>query len=178
MSKQAGSKMKNERPLASVPAPVVNEINLLERVSILASVLLSLKQSTTAAAAADAVAAETVTGEGTTGDVIVQSEKTFQPLEIVRLPETMHTEVQPEARPSSTGAAEYRLAAESNTDPLQPLAGQADAALKPIARHGSSTSPSVLKIEAVDDKVGSAPLSIEKLVPATPVSDIIISPVP
>src|SRR5262245_17848597 len=180
MSKQAGSRVKNARPMASVPAPSINEITLLERVSILASVLLSLKQSTTAAAAADAGVSETVAGEGTTGGVTPGFEsldKGVQPVEIARLPETTHTEGQQEARPSGTGTVEYRLATEPNIDPLQPPA-QADAALKPIARHGSSTSPTVLKIEVVDDKAGSAPLSIEKLVPATPVSDIIISKVP
>jgi Ca2+-binding RTX toxin-like protein len=180
MSKQAGTKLKNARAMASVSPPAFNEITLLERVSILASILLSLKQSTTAAAAADFAGAETIAGEATSGDLSSAPESLgtqFQPVEIARLSETLRTEVQQDARPSGTGAAEHRLAAESNTDPLQ-LPPQVEAALKPIARHGSSTSPTVLKIEVVDDKVASLPLSIEKLVPATPVSDIIISPVP
>ena len=179
MSKQAGSKLKNARPVASVQASAVNEISLLERVSILASILLSLKQSTGGAAAAEGFAAETLAGEATTGDIGAPEgvAKAFQPLEIARLPETVRTEDQHETRPGSAGVGEHRLAAESNTDPLQPIApAQADAALKPIAR-GSSTSPALLKIEVVDDEAGS-PLSLEKLVPATPVSDIIISSVP
>jgi RTX calcium-binding nonapeptide repeat (4 copies) len=182
MSKQAGSKHKTARPMTSAAVPSVNELSLLERVSILASILLSLKQASGGALAADALVADSVAGEATSGDFSPSPDtfgKAFQPLEIARLPETTRAEVQYEPRASSAGTGEHRLAAESNTDPLQALqSAQADAALKPIARHGSSTSPAVLKIEVVDDKVGSAPLSIEKLVPATPVSDIVISPVP
>jgi hypothetical protein len=181
MSKQAGSKLKNARPMASVPASAVNEISLLERVSILASILLSLKQSTSGAAAAEGFAAELLAEEEDTGDFGAAPEgvgKPFQPLEIARRPETEYTEDQHEARPGSAGVGEQRLTAESNTDPLQPIApAQADPVLKPIAR-GSSTSPTLLNIEVVDDKAGSAPLSLENIVPATPVSDIIISSVP
>jgi hypothetical protein len=181
MSKQAGSKLKNARPMASVPASVVSEIGLLERVSILASILLSLKQSISGATAAEGFAAETLAEEATTGDFGAAPEsvgKSFQPLEIARVPETVRTEDRHEPRPGSAGVGEHRLAAESNTDPLQPIApAQADAALKPIAR-GSSTSPTLLKIEVVDDQAGSAPLSLENIVPATPMSDIIISSVP
>ena len=54
----------------------------------------------------------------------------------------------------------------------------ADAAVVPIVRLGSSTSPALLNIEVVDDKAGSVPLSMETLVVATPASDVIISPVP
>jgi hypothetical protein len=181
MSKQAGSKLKNARPVASVQASAVNEINLLERVSILASILLSLKQSASGAAAAEGFAVETLAGEATSGDNGAAPGgvgKAFQPLEIARLPETVRTEDQHKPRPGSAGVGEHQLAAESNSDPLQPIApAQADAALRPIAR-GSSTSPALLKIEVVDDTAGSTPLSLEKLVPATPVSDIIISSVP
>jgi RTX calcium-binding nonapeptide repeat (4 copies) len=179
MAKQAGSKLKNGRPIASVTASTVNEISLLERVSLLASILLSLKASTTEAAAAEGFAAETLAGEATT-DSGAASEgigKPFQPLEIARLPETT-AEDQLESRAGGAGTGEHRLAAESNADPLQPIApAQADAALKAIAR-GSSTSPALLKIEVVAEETGSAPLSLEKLVPATPVSDIIIRPIP
>jgi hypothetical protein len=180
MSKQSGSKLKNARPMASVPASV-NDISLLERVSILASILLSLKHSTSGAAAAEGVVAETLAGEATTGDIGAVPEavgKAFQPLEIARVPETVRPEVQHDARPGSAGVGEHLLAAQSNTDPPEPVApAQADAALKAIAR-GSSTSPALLKIEVVDAKADTAPLSLENIVLATPVSNTIISSVP
>jgi hypothetical protein len=189
MAIQSGSKLKHARPVASVPAsPVapastVNEISLLDRVSILASILLSLKQSMGSAAAQQA-APEAIAGEeagsqeSAAGDVVISPPQT---IEIARLPERLGADSHPSGQDSakSSAAGEYHLAAEAGADPLAPLGlPPADALLKPIARHGSSTSPSVLKIDAVDDKGGSGPLSLEKLVPATPVSDVIVSPIP
>src|SRR5262245_9999453 len=188
MSIQSGSKPKNARSVASIPAsPVapastVNEISLLERVSILASILLSLKQSVGSAAAAQAASADTAGQDGAgsdtsaAGDVVINPPQT---IEIARLPERLSTDSPaPAASANSAGIAEHRLAAEAGADPIAPLAPPPDALLKPIARHGSSTSPSVLKIEVVDDTAGAGPLSLEKLVVATPVSDVVISPVP
>ena len=187
MAIQSGSKPKNARSVTSIPAsPIapastVNEIGLLDRVSILASILLSLKQSVGSAAAAQAASAETI-GEdgagsetGAAGDLVISPP---QAIEIARLPEKRSTDSPAPAPANSAGMAEHRLAAEAGADPIAPLAPPQDALLKPVARHGSSTSPSVLKIEVVDDKAGSAPLSLEKLVVATPLSDVIISPVP
>jgi Ca2+-binding RTX toxin-like protein len=189
MSIQSGSKLKNARPVASIPAsPIapastVNEISLLERVSILASILLSLKQSVGSTAAVAQTAAAEATGEdgassetGAAGELVISS---AQAIEIARLPESLSTDSHSPARGSANpaGFTEHRLAAEAGADPIVPPL-QADAVLKPIAHRGSSTSPSVLKIDVVDDKAGSAPLSLEKLVVATPVSDVIVSPIP
>ena len=190
MSIQSGSKLKNARAAAGMPAsPIapaskVNEISQLDRMSILASILLSLKQSVGSAAAAQAPSAEpagedTASSEtGAAGAVVISPPQAF---EIARLPERLSTDSSSPAQGGANpaGMAEHRLVAEAGADPLAPLAQPpADALLKPIARHGSSTSPSVLKIDVVDDKAGSAPLSLEKLVVATPVSDVIVSPIP
>jgi len=189
MSIQSGSKLKNARPVASIPAsPIapastVNEISLLERVSILASILLSLKQSVASTAAVAQTAAAEATGEdgassqtGAAGEVVISPP---QAIEIARLPERLSTDSHSPAQGSANpaGFTEHRLAAEAGADPIAPPP-QADALLKPIAHRGSSTSPSVLKIDVVDDKAGSAPLSLEKLVVATPVSDVIVSSIP
>jgi hypothetical protein len=189
MSIQSGSKLKNARPVASIPASpkapasTVNEISLLERVSILASILLSLKQSVGSTAAVAQTAAAEATGEdgassqtGAAGEVVISPP---QAIEIARLPERLSTDSHSPAQGSANpaGFTEHRLAAEAGADPIAPPP-QAEALLKPIAHRGSSTSPSVLKIDVVDDKAGSAPLSLEKLVVATPVSDVIVSPIP
>ena len=47
MSIQSASKPKNARAIATGPASTATEISLLDRLSILASILLTLKQSTT-----------------------------------------------------------------------------------------------------------------------------------
>src|SRR5262249_30332548 len=74
---------------------------------------------------------------------------------------------------------EHRLAAEAGQDPNLPiLPPPPDAAVKLILPHGSSTSPTLLKIDVVDDKAGSSVLSLERLVPATPLGDVIVSPIP
>jgi hypothetical protein len=186
MSIQTGSKLKNARPVANIPAsPIapastVNEIGQLDRMSILASILLSLKQSVGSAAAGQAAAAEATDAgppsseTAAAGDVVISPPQT---IEIARLPE-VGTDSAPPAQARPATSSEYHLAAEAGADPLVPLAPPVDALLKPVARHGSSTSPSVLKIDLVDDKAGSAPLSLEKLVVATPVSDVIVSPIP
>jgi len=188
MSIQSGSKLKHARPGASIsaspiaPASTVNEISLLERVSILASILLSLKQSVgSTAAAAEVMAAEAAGEDGPSSETGAAGEVISPPqaIEIARLPEWLSTDSPSPAQSANpAGFTEHRLAAEAGADPIAPLAPPADALLKPIARHGSSTSPSVLKIDVVDDKAGSAPLSLEKLVVATPVSDVIVSPIP
>ncbi|HET6928549.1 MAG TPA: hypothetical protein VFI48_16995, partial [Hyphomicrobiaceae bacterium] len=64
MSIQSGSKLKNARPVASIPAsPItpastVNELALLDRISILASILLSLEQTFAGTAAAQTASVE------------------------------------------------------------------------------------------------------------------------
>jgi hypothetical protein len=185
MSIQTGSKLKNARPVASIPAsPIapastVNEIGQLDRMSILASILLSLKQSVASAAAGQAAAAEATEAAAPSGDTAAAGDVVISPpqvIEIARLPEERTVSAPPAQATPATG--QYHLAAEAGADPLVPLTPPVDALLKPVARHGSSTSPSVLKIDLVDDKAGSAPLSLEKLVVATPVSDVIISPTP
>jgi Ca2+-binding RTX toxin-like protein len=190
MSIQSGSKLKNARPVASIPvspiapASTVNELTLLDRISILASILLSLEQTFAGTAAvAQAASVEATGGDGassetgTAGDVVISPP---QAIEIARLSERLstdsHAPTQGHANPAGVG--EYRLAAEAGADPLAPLAPPADALLKPIARHGSSTSPSLLKIDVVDDKADPGPLSLEKLVGAPPIGDVIVSPLP
>ena len=187
MSIQTGSKLKNARPVASIPAsPIaaaatVNEIGQLDRMSILASILLSLKQSVGSAAAGQAAAVEATVAAAPSsetdaaGDVVISPP---QVIEIARLPQALGTDSASPAQTKPTPGGDYHLAAEAGADPLVPLAPPVDALLKPVARHGSSTSPSVLKIDLVDDKASSAPLSLERLVVATPVSDVIVSPIP
>src|SRR5262249_61263564 len=75
--------------------------------------------------------------------------------------------------------ADHRFTAQAGSDAVQPTPSpQADAGLRSLlAAHGSSTSPTLLKLDGVDDKAGSAALSLEKLaletlVVATPGRDV------
>ena len=69
MSRQSGSKPKHARPLASVAAPAaVSEIALLDRLAILASILLTLEQSATASAAEPSGSVEQVSIEPATAE--------------------------------------------------------------------------------------------------------------
>src|SRR4029450_9183994 len=132
MSIQSGSKLKNARPVASIPASpkapasTVNEISLLERVSILASILLSLKQSVGSTAAVAQTAAAEATGEdgassqtGAAGEVVISPP---QAIEIARLPETLSTDRHSHAEGTATpaGCTGDRLAAEAGADPIAP----------------------------------------------------------
>ena len=156
MSIQSGSKLKNARPGASIsaspiaPASTVNEISLLERVSILASILLSLKQSVGSTAAAgghrgggrrqDGPSSET----GAAGEVVIGPP---QAIEIARLPEWLSTD-SPRPRRAQIPQGSPSTVWRRRQVPirLRSLAPPADALLKPIARHGLDV-PSVLKID-------------------------------
>src|SRR5262245_17940470 len=183
MSRQSGSKPKHARPVASVAAPAaVSEITLLDRLAILASILLTLEQSATATATDPSGSVAQVSIEPATAESSAAAATAANPppaLEFARLGDSPSTDGHSKDGLRSPDSAEQRLAAEAGQDPNLPiLAPPADAAVKPIVPHGSSTSPTLLKIDVVDDKAGSAALSLEKLVAATPLSDIIISQIP
>ncbi|MFZ0854036.1 MAG: calcium-binding protein [Hyphomicrobiaceae bacterium] len=181
MSIQSASKPKNARAIATGPAATATEISLLDRLSILASVLLTLEQSTTGAAA-ETPASVAPAGLDAALETSVAADHVANPaapIEVAHLPETTRADSLFPDGPKGVSHTEQRLAAEASADPLQPMTpSHADAAVAPIARLGSSTSPTLLNIEVVDDKAGSVPLSMENLVVATPVSDVIISSVP
>jgi hypothetical protein len=182
MSRQLGSKPKHARPLASVPAPAaVGEVTLLDRLAILASILLTLEQSATANAAEPSGPVEQVSIEPATAEMSAAAAATTSPpaLEFTRLGDSPSTDGYTRDGVRTPDGVEQRLAAEAGQDPNLPIVPPPpDAAVKPIVPHGSSTSPTLLKIDVVDDKAGSAALSLEKLVAATPLSDIIVSPIP
>jgi Ca2+-binding RTX toxin-like protein len=181
MSIQSASKPKNARAIASASASTATEISLLDRLSILASILLSLQSSATGAAA------ETLAPIGPAGlDAALETSMAAEhaaalaaPIEVAHLPETARADGLPPDGSKGISHPDQRLAAEAGADPLQPMTPpEADAAVVPIVRLGSSTSPNLLNIAVVDDKGGLVPLSMETLVVATPVSDVIVSPVP
>jgi hypothetical protein len=181
MSIQSASKPKNARAIATGPASTATEINLLDRLSILASILLSLQSSATGAAAETAAPAEPA-GLDAALETSVAADNAANPaapIEVAHLPETTRADSAYPDGPKGVGHTDQRLAAEASADPLQPMTpSHADAAVTPIVRLGSSTSPALLNIEGVDDKAGLVPLSMETLAVATPVSDVIISSVP
>ncbi len=167
--------------MASVPAPAISEVSLLDRLAILASIILSLEQPATAAEKPGS--AEHVGTEPATTDASAPAESAASlPLafEIARLPDVPSADTAAPEAVKATSSVEQRLAAEAGgADPYLPiLPPPADAAAKLIFRHGSSTSPTLLNLEVVDDKAASAALSLEKLVVATPLSDVIVSPIP
>jgi RTX calcium-binding nonapeptide repeat (4 copies) len=181
MSIQSASKPKTARAIASASASTATEISLLDRLSILASILLSLQSSATGAAA------ETPAPVGPAGldaapETSVAAEHATAPaaaIEVRHLPETARADSFSPDGSKGISDPGQRLAAEAGADPLQPMTPpQADAAVVPIVRLGSSTSPNLLNIAVVDDKAALVPLSMESLVMATPESDVIISPVP
>ena len=182
MATRSGSKPKTARLLANVPAAVVNEISLLDRLSILASILLSLEQSATASAAEPSSPGEQAGGEPATSDTsvaVVGGANPAATVEIAVIADDPSTHGLTEDTGKSTPGVEPHLVAQAGPDPNLLIAPPpAEPAIKPIAPHGSSTSPTLLRIEVVDDKAGSAPLSLEKLVVATPLSDVIVSQLP
>ena len=181
MSIQSASKPKNARAIATGPASTATEISLLDRLSILASILLTLQPSATGAAAETSAPVEPA-GLDAALETSVAADTAANPaapIEVAHLPETTRADSLSPDGPKGVSHTEQRLAAEASADPLQPMTpSHADAAVAPIVRLGSSTSPALLNIEVVDDKAGSVPLSMETLVVATPASDVIISPVP
>ena len=181
MSTRSGSKAKIVRPMPSVPAAsTISDINLLDRLSILASILLSLDTSTAAAADERSQASEP---EATTPDLMAGAGSgSLPPTDLARLPGSGTASGAQDAAREQAGA-DHRFTAQAGSDAVQPTPSpQADAGLRSLlAAHGSSTSPTLLKLDGVDDKAGSAALSLEKLaletlVVATPGSDVITSP--
>ncbi len=164
MSIQSASKPKNARAIATGPASTATEISLLDRLSILASVLLTLEQSTTGAAA-ETPASVAPAGLDAALETSVAADNVANPaapIEVAHLPETTRADSLFPDGPKGVSHTEQRLAAEASADPLQPMTpSHADAAVAPIVRLGSSTSPTLLNIEVVDDKAGSVPLSME-----------------
>ena len=177
MSIQSASKPKHARANATVPASTATEISLLDRLSILASILLSLQPSATGAAAETPAPVEPA-GLDAALETSVAAANPAAPIEAAHLPETARADSLSPDGSKGISPTKQRLAAEASADPLQPMTpSHADAAVAPIVRLGSSTSPALLNIEVVDNKAGSVPLSMEMLAVATPVSDVIISPV-
>ena len=181
MSIQSASKPRNARAIATGPASTATEISLLDRLSILASILLTLQPPATGAAAETPAPVEPA-GLDAALETSVAADTVANPtapIEVAHLPETTRADSLSPDGPKGVSHTQLRLAAEASADPLQPMTpSHADAAVAPIVRLGSSTSPALLNIEVVDDKAGSVPLSMEMLVVATPASDVIISPVP
>lgn len=181
MSEQSGSKPNNLRPVASNSASVISEVALLDRLAILASILLSLEQSTVAGAAEQAAVDPTLSDELGAADTSASPERVGEApvvIELAALPETASPD-NSIADGTKASIALQRVAAEAGADPMLPLlAAQADAAVKPTLRLGSSTSPVLLKIDGVNEQAGPGPLSLEKLIVATPHSDVIVSSIP
>lgn len=181
MSIQSASKPRNARAVATGAASTATEISLLDRLSILASILLTLQPPATGAAAETPAPVERA-GLDAALETSVAADNAANPaapIEVAHLPETTRADSLSPDGPKGVSHTQQRLAAEASADPLQPMTpSHADAAVAPIVRLGSSTSPALLNIEALDDKAGSVPLSMETLLVATPGSDVIISPVP
>jgi hypothetical protein len=176
MSIRSGAKLKTARPTASVPVSTAAEVGLLDRLSILAGILLSLQQTATSEAGEQtrpAAPAGPDWADTETSATDAASASPSPPIDVARLGENPRADAQTQGASGDARSVAQR-SPEQAVDPVLPAVPAGDAVI-PVVRLGSSTSPNLLD---VDDSSGSDQLSIENLITATPLGDVIVSPIP